>query len=176
MKTGTDNTCSPLYIKLDHMMRPDALYLAQISKTKYFSILVSTKLYDHDGVPSEKADNDQYSTDFSKVYFSTNGKNVNPKKKKDRDTWDSVLLQYSNFQHVGSLRLHILLPRIQRKLDNKRSDKDPILYSHVLGNDVVIYVKPLNSSVLFNEDARELLAIVTYTMWMFGKRNITKHS
>jgi len=28
---------------------------------------------------------------------------------------------------------------------------------------VVIYVKPLNSSALFNEDARELLATVTDT-------------
>jgi len=158
MKTEKEIVRSPLFIKLDHLMRPDALSLVQISQTEYFSILLSTKLY-NPSVPSVKAKNDQSSTDLYRVYCQIDG-NIHPKKKKDRDTWDSLLLKYSNFQHVGSLRVHVLLPRIQ---ESKTSDKDPKLKSHVLGNDVVLYVELSNSSILFNEEARKLLALATDT-------------
>eukprot|EP01125_Pyxidicula_operculata_P014642 TRINITY_DN4898_c1_g1_i1.p2 TRINITY_DN4898_c1_g1~~TRINITY_DN4898_c1_g1_i1.p2 ORF type:complete len:215 (-),score=31.09 TRINITY_DN4898_c1_g1_i1:31-675(-) len=149
MKNGGTDTSSPMYIKLDHMMRPDALHFKQINENEYFSILLSAKFFNDRGVPSSKAISDLHSTNFNKVYYDSNGDSVNDKKRKDHDLWQSVLQQYSSFNHVGSLRLHILLPHVQGSQPQCR----------VEGEDIILYVNSTNLETIFDKDAQNLLSI-----------------
>eukprot|EP01125_Pyxidicula_operculata_P003919 TRINITY_DN1549_c0_g1_i5.p1 TRINITY_DN1549_c0_g1~~TRINITY_DN1549_c0_g1_i5.p1 ORF type:complete len:304 (+),score=33.27 TRINITY_DN1549_c0_g1_i5:2252-3163(+) len=149
-ETTTTGTSSPIFVRLDHMMRPDALQLKQISDTEYYSILLSTKLYNGDGVPSHLVSKDLNSTDFKKLYYNTNGETVNNKKKEDHEWWQSILQHHPNCKHVGSLRVHILLPRIQGYNQPQ---------SRVEGEDVILYVNSSNLGTIFDIDAQKLLDI-----------------
>jgi len=47
LKEGKE-TGRQLFTGLDHTMRPDAIHLGPIDSLRYFSVLVSNKLYGHD--------------------------------------------------------------------------------------------------------------------------------
>jgi len=108
------NINETLLTNLPIKMRPDCFGVFQLQKGKeapkfFWTFLASCKLYNNHGFPSKDILNDQNSTDFNLLYHTADGGEINDKK--SHNAWKKVL-EESRGYHVGSLRLHIILPHI----------------------------------------------------------------
>eukprot|EP00027_Filamoeba_sp_ATCC50430_P018626 CAMPEP_0168569186 /NCGR_PEP_ID=MMETSP0413-20121227/15995_1 /TAXON_ID=136452 /ORGANISM="Filamoeba nolandi, Strain NC-AS-23-1" /LENGTH=527 /DNA_ID=CAMNT_0008601609 /DNA_START=53 /DNA_END=1635 /DNA_ORIENTATION=+ len=151
--------CSPLVHDVSHFMRPDVIAIGGINSSHFFSVMISSKLYNEKGFPSDDIEPDFLSTDWNRVYHKKPEQKgiteINDKVKHTRALWDEVLMKHKTLQHVGSLRIHIILPHIQA---NAASE-----LCKVEGNDVIIYIDKRNAGLLFDTTTREVLAELTGT-------------
>jgi len=93
--------------------RPDMLSLNLLQNNDYWSLLMSTKLLKRFSARTS----DKNSTNIQLLYFTTDGKSINPNAKEKRSSLDNILKKYKN---VGSLRLHIVLyPRTEVKTNDE---------------------------------------------------------
>ena len=102
--SGSNRVQGLLLSRPSNAMRPDGFQLSLLENNNYWGLVASAKLY---GEPVSQVEEDLCSTDLSKAYYLKNGTGVNPKAAKKRKEWDAVICRYN---HVGSLRIHILLP------------------------------------------------------------------
>lgn len=140
-------------------MRPDAVYVAGLDKEHFFSLCMSCKLYNKEGLQSKNVLPDLYSTDWNNFYLSKEKKKY-PAAEKKHEEWNK-LLEKHKIEHVGSLRIHCILPRIQKEQHPSKASVEP--KCQVLGNDVIIYVDQHNASSIFNKKSIETLAEITNT-------------
>jgi len=155
---GDENARGALLTKLPQMMRPDCFGTFLLPKEKeseavsFWTLLASYKLYSVQGYPMDSLLGDLNSTDFKLLYHSRDGKKTTTAENSLK-AWKKALKQ-SNGHHVGSLRLHIILPYVTGK-------EKPI--SSVKWNDVIIYIDKSNASKLFDAESIDLLAFATST-------------
>lgn len=102
-----------LLYKVSNYMRPDALQLNVTSATEggkknMWALVISTKLYSNP-VPSNTVESDFTSTDISSFYTSKKkGREGEVTSKIKHEAWTSAI---NKLNHMGSLRVHVLLPR-----------------------------------------------------------------
>ena len=117
-----------------NLMRPDGIYLKMHGNNKweFFSIQVSCKIL-ASNLSGKDTDADFRSTDFTKLY------------QKQDDTGSAVPHMQEKlhnmlkpFKHIGSLRIHCILPGITEPSNEKYGK------CGVKGNDIVLYIDGTN--------------------------------
>ena len=63
--------------------------------------------------------------------------------------WKGALRKHSNLKHRGSLRIHVLMPKVQSQTASKSCFVD--------GDDIVLYIDLKNASVLFDKATIDLI-------------------
>jgi len=107
--------------------RPDMLSLNLLQNNDYWSLLMSTKLLKR----FSDRTSDKNSTNIQLLYFTTDGKSINPKAVQKRESFEDTILK--KYKNVGSLRLHIVLyPRTEEKTTDE-------LIQIEENGDVVVY-------------------------------------
>jgi hypothetical protein len=162
MIANNPSYCSPLVHDISNIMCPDVIAVCGISSDCFFSVLISSELNNHQGFLSQDIISDLYSTAWNQVYHKkpkiaekTFTTEINPKTQNVQAMWDEVLIKHGTMKHIGSLRIHFLLPHIQ-------GYEAPKL-CRVEGNDVIIYIDKSNAELFFDEATCQMLAELTDT-------------
>jgi hypothetical protein len=104
-----------LLAKPSSLMRPDGLMLSRTENRipqAFWTLAISAKLWSVP-FPTEQVQADLFSTDVTKFYYKKDGKSVSRTAQNKQAAWQTLLTQ---FNHVGSLRLHILLPYVANQV------------------------------------------------------------
>jgi hypothetical protein len=132
--------------------RPDGVAVCPITDSTFFSVLFSSKLLAQ-RLQQEHVEPDRLSTELSKLYFLRNGKckdkNGSEVNVHVRRRVQAALSRLGT--HVGSLRVHCVLPRAGEK---------GVELSCVQGNDIILYISKDNLSNMFDSDTVEALVKV----------------
>jgi hypothetical protein len=157
--TSNPAYCSPLVHDISHFMRPDVIAIGGINSSHFFSVMISSKLYNEKGFLSNGIEQNFLSTDWNRVYHKKPKQKgiteINDKVKNTRKLWDEVLMKHQTLKHAGSLRIHIILPYIQENVASE--------LCKVEGNDVIIYIDKRNAQLFFDKATCEVLAELTGT-------------
>jgi hypothetical protein len=96
------------------LMGPDAFYLHLENTAQYWSMACTTKLHTP-RITEEEFKSAVVSTDHSKYFYTPDGEKVHPRAVDTHKEWIKSL-KHPYYWHLGSLRLHILLPEIADKV------------------------------------------------------------
>ncbi len=132
--------------------RPDGVAVCPITDSSFFSVLFSSKLMS-EPMREKDIESDRLSTELSKLFFLRNGKcqdkNGDEVNVRQRARCTAALSHLGI--HVGSLRVHCILPRAGKK---------GVELSCVQGNDIILYISEDNLPILFDSDTADALVQV----------------
>jgi hypothetical protein len=117
--------------------RPDGVAFCPITPSTYFTVLFSSKLYSKN-MSSKQLAPDLLSTELDKLYFLTNGLSTDKHGREMNLSARRRCFAARNRlgTHLGSLRIHCILPGVQGKKATE--------LSHVEGNDIIVYIDKVN--------------------------------
>ena len=116
-------------------MRPDGIYISKLNMSKYWTLLISAKVYT-ENLSGEKVEMDKRSTNWDLTYYQKDGTKL-------KEKFNNVC---RNYEHCGSLRIHFIFPGVASSYISNRGG------CHVEGNDVIMYIDKTLLNRYFPED------------------------
>lgn len=137
-----------LALRCENVMRPEFLQIWH-ENDKKFALLIGCKLYSKT-IPSELAEENQSSTDLSKVYLQKDGTSPHSASKQKREKFEQIIgwndkkKQTLLDKFEGILRIHILLPKTTQNMT-------PTNRIQVHGKEISIFLDKTNIKTLFTD-------------------------